>query len=68
MKQTVRVLNYIKDFGSITTKEAFNDLGVARLASRIHELNQMGYNITKVMEKGENRYGETTHYARYRFE
>lgn len=31
--QADRVLDYIKQFGSITTLEAFRDLGVTRLSS-----------------------------------
>ena len=35
MKQTERILKYINDFGSITSLQAMQDLGVMRLASRI---------------------------------
>ena len=40
--QRQRVLDYIRDFGSITSYEANKDLGVTRLASRIAELKKMG--------------------------
>ena len=63
--QTERVLKYMQDFGSITTKEAVNDLGCYRLASRIHDLKEMGHTIRKEMESGKNRYGEATRFARY---
>jgi hypothetical protein len=53
-------------FGSISTLEAFTDLGVARLASRIHDLKDQGYNIVSETKAGKNRYGETTHYSVYR--
>ena len=43
MTQCERIIDYIKQFGSISTLEAFNDLGVARLASRIHDLKGQGY-------------------------
>ena len=69
MKQTDRVFKYMKDFGSISPKEAMNDLGVMRLAARIsdlkEDLRETGIEIETKMEKGKNRYGETTHYARY---
>lgn len=66
MTQTERVLQYIRDFGSITTKEAVNDLGCYRLASRIHDIeNKMGMQIDRVTEKGKNRYGEPTRFTRY---
>jgi hypothetical protein len=66
MKQTERILKYIDDFGSITSLEAMKDLGVMRLASRINDLRQSGINIITETEKGVNRYGEPTHYARYK--
>ena len=53
-------------FGSISTREAFNDLGVARLASRIHDLKEQGKQISGKMETTKNRYGETVSYKRYR--
>ena len=53
-------------FGSISTREAFNDLGVARLASRIHDLKEQGIAISGKMETTKNRYGESVSYKRYR--
>lgn len=66
--QNDRILNYMKDYGSITSAEAMQDLGVYRLASRIHDLRDMGIGITKEMETSKNRYGESVSYARYRLE
>lgn len=65
MTQCERVLQYMKDWGSITTREAFNDLGCARLASRIHDLEQQGHRINRETMHTENRYGEKTHYTKY---
>ena len=69
MKQTQceRIIDYINRFGSISTIEAFNDLGVARLASRIHDLKDQGYNIVSEIKTGRNRFGEKTSYKVYRF-
>lgn len=68
MKETQckRILRYMQVFGSISTREAFNDLGVARLASRIHDLKEQGIPISGKMETTKNRYGETVSYKRYR--
>ena len=66
--QCERIEKYMKDFGSISTKEAMNDLGVMRLASRISDMKKNGLRIIKETENGLNRYGEVTHYARYRME
>lgn len=63
--QCVRIVRYIKDFGSISTKEAFNDLGITRLSGRIYDLKKKGVPITDRMEKSKNRYGEDVSYKRY---
>lgn len=66
--QRHRVLDYMRDFGSITSYEADRELGVSRLASRITELKKMGYNIVSKFEPVKNRYGEVCHVKRYRIE
>lgn len=66
MKQRDRILKYILDFGSITTKEAVVDLGILRLASRVHEMRQ-DMRIDDKMESGVNRYGDKVSYKRYFF-
>lgn len=63
--QANRILNYMKEFGSITQYEALADLGCMRLASRISELRTSGYSIKKQMIKVKNRYGENCSVARY---
>lgn len=61
-----RVLKYINDFGSISSLEAFNDLGNTRLSASIWLLrHQDGYEIDSITEQKKNRYGETTSYFRY---
>ena len=69
MKTTQKemVLQYIADFGSITPMEAFSDLGITKLATRISEMRKDGKQFKIQMEKGKNRYGKTTRYARYSF-
>lgn len=66
--QCERILDYIKDYGSITSLEAVKDLGCMRLASRICDLKKQGYNITSKTETGKNRYGEPMSYSRYYME
>ena len=65
MTQAEMVVKYMKEFGSISTMEAFNDLGITRLASRIHEISKV-MNIERIPETGVNRYGERVHYTRYK--
>lgn len=63
--QADRVLDYIKEFGSITTLEAFKDLGVTRLSARIFELRERNIEIDTDMITSKNRYGEICNYAKY---
>ena len=58
-----RVLNYIKDFGSITTYEAFTELGCTRLSEYIRQLRE-DYNITDEWIQCKNRYGDKTEYKK----
>jgi len=67
MTQTERVLNYIKRFGSISTWDAFRDLGVTRLSARIAEIKKMGYEVETNYQSGKNRFGQTVSWARYSF-
>ena len=66
MNQRQRILKYIDDFGSITPMEAFMDLGITKLATRVSELIRDGEGITKEQVTGQNRYGDRTRYMRYR--
>ena len=59
-----RILNYMKDFGSITTYNAFIDLGCTRLSEYIRQL-RIEYNIVDEWIHTTNRYGEKVQYKRY---
>ena len=65
MTQCERIVAYIHEYGSITTMEAFTDLGISRLASRIHDLQDMGYQIARESIQVKNRYGEAVRCTRY---
>lgn len=59
------ILDYLDQFGSITPMEAMRDLGIMRLAARISDLKEDGYEIRTSMEKMKNRYGKTVYFAKY---
>lgn len=59
------VLDYMTRFGSISSLEAFRDLGITRLAAVIFQL-RLSHNIVSESEEIENRYGDKVHFARYR--
>lgn len=63
--QRDRVLSYIQEFGSITRREGFVDLGIVELSSRIGELEAMGYQFDRKTETSKNRYGDSVSYTRY---
>lgn len=65
MTQRELVLQYIEDFGSITPMQAFGDLGITKLATRISEMRKEGMEFKIDMVKGKNRYGKPMRYARY---
>lgn len=66
MNQRERIYDYIVVFGSITPMEAFSDLGITKLASRVSEMREAGVNIIGEWESKKNRYGRKVRYMRYR--
>lgn len=62
--QIRRVLEYIGLHGSISSKEAFHELGIKRLSARIYDIKKLGINTEKTMCTKYNRYGKVR-YARY---
>ena len=67
MNQHERIMWYIKEFGSISPMEAYGDLGITKLATRISELKDAGIEFDQRIEKKKNRYGDKVHYMRYWF-
>ena len=59
-----RVLNYMLEFGSITTKQAFEDLGCTRLSEYIKRLRTR-MTIEDEIITGINRYGEKVFWKKY---
>lgn len=67
MTQHDRIREYIEDWGDITPMDAFRDLGITKLSTRIGEMIAAGERIKKETEYGVNRYGEKIHYCKYSF-
>ena len=63
--QKEQVLNYLKDFGSITDTEARNMLCISRLSGRICELRKEGHDITDEWIVGTNMFGIKYRCKRY---
>ena len=66
MNQRQQIIKYIEDFGHITSYEAYIDLGITQLATRIKELKEQGYvfNYTWVTKK--NRYNKPVRFKEYK--
>ena len=59
-----RVINYMREFGSITTFEAFTDLGTTRLSEYIRQA-RLTLNVKDKWEQTTNRWGKKVEYKRY---
>ena len=64
--QKQRIIDYIQQFGSISSWEAYADLGITQLGARIDQLKKDGYEFETEWESKKNRYGDNTTYKRYR--
>ena len=64
MRAEDRVLEYMQRFGSITTKQAFTDLGITRLSEYIRRLRTR-MTIEDEIITGTNRYGEKAFRKKY---
>ena len=63
--QKERVMKYIEDFGSISSFEAYKDLGITQLGARIWELKKDGVNVRTRWRVSYNRYGDKVTYKEY---
>ena len=66
MTQKDLILKYIDEYGSITPMDAFTDLGITKLATRISEMRKAGMEFQKIPETGVNRFGNPVCYMRYK--
>lgn len=62
--QNNKILTFCRVNGSITQRQAFN-LGIYRLASRVHDLRAAGYLIHTDYITVENKDGTTSRIAKY---
>ena len=53
-KQREKIINYLYGFGSITSWEAYRDLGITQFAARVKELKEEGYQFTSKWENKKN--------------
>lgn len=65
MTQCQMILQMMQENGSVSSMEAYAE-GITRLASRVHDLRRMGYEINSETVYVKNRFGKRIHYSRYR--
>lgn len=65
MSQATDIIEYIRDHGSITKKQAMEDLGCYNLPGRIYDIRSFGISVEREMISVKNRKGETCRVARY---
>lgn len=69
--QEDKVIEYIKRYGSITQRDAF-EMGISRLAARVYDINNgtddkyRGVHIVMDMDEALNQDGELVRFGRYR--
>lgn len=64
--QCDRILQFIREFGYITSWQAYQELGVTQLSARITNLKEKGYRFTTKTIKTKNRYGDNVRFYEYR--
>ena len=60
------ILDYIAAYGSISPMEAFMDIGITKLSTRISEMKVLGIQFSQAYEGRTNRFGKKVRYMRYR--
>lgn len=65
LTQRDRILKYLQDFGSITSYEAYTELGITQLGARIFELKRQNYEFKDEYIYRNNRYGESVKFKKY---
>lgn len=65
MTQCDMIAEHLIKHHSITQAEATKFYGIARLASRIHDLRRRGYPISSQFKEGRNKFGEVTRFKVY---
>lgn len=63
--QRAAILSYLYEYGSLTTLQARDELGIMSPASRVKELRELGYKIITFWTTSEDRTGTRHREAKY---
>lgn len=64
--QQFSILAFICANGSITPMDAYSELWITKLATRISEMKAIGIRFDQEYESRENRFGKKVRFMRYR--
>lgn len=64
--QQFSILAFICANGSITPMDAYSELWITKLATRVSEMKAMGIRFDQEYESRENRFGKKVRFMRYR--
>ena len=65
LNKTEKVLEHLKEHGTITSLEAIELYGATRLSAIIFNLRKRGFNIETVDLPFTDRFGTKSHYGKY---
>lgn len=65
MNQKEQILDYLQKFKTITPMEAFADLGITKLATRVSEMRSDGIEFHIETVKRKNRFGKPIRFCKY---
>jgi len=68
LSQKDRVIEFIKQTGSVTRIEALTELGIFELSARIVDLEKEGFEFIKTPYTIKNKYGESVRMISYSLE
>lgn len=68
LSQCAKILQHLKEFGSITFFESIYECDCTRLSARIYDLRRRGIPIKTEMIYTVNKHGKPIKYAEYRLE
>lgn len=65
MNQHILILDFLRKYGTLTPYQAFECLGITKLATRISELRAKNVDIKDVWVEDFNRFGQKVRYKKY---
>ena len=65
--QQGRLIKYLEIYGHITPLEAWQKLGIYRLADTVYQLRKLGYDIVTTRKVVKNKFGEKCRIAEYTY-